>query len=197
MPYERTDFFFSLVSRLASITMFIHPRKKICSSRLNCINFIRCVFLSAFMFTTLLYFGSENFSMNWKRLFLKAPQPRGGLLPQLRFTHLKPLVDMFANLTQVTPTRTDCMFATEEFSDLKELETKQTIFLLIIVSTAPSRRIRRDAIRRTWWTKCHGEVSISWLENKVAKNRLSFVKFKPIKFRHHRFRVVQVIGHHD
>ncbi|XP_068675382.1 uncharacterized protein [Montipora foliosa] len=169
--------------------MFIHPRRKICSSRLNCIKFIRCVFLSAFMFTTLLYFGSENFSMNWKRLFFKAPKPRGGLLPQLRFTHLQLLVDMFANLTQVTPNRNDCMFATEEFSDLKELETKQTIFLLIIVSTAPSRRDRRDAIRQTWWTKCHGEVRCKFFTDgiqipKEDKAKLSNEKhiYKDIEF---------------
>ena len=89
--------------------------------------------------TTMLHFGSENFSLNYRRLSLERPQPRGGLLPQRRFTHLQPLVDMFANLTQVTPSRSDCMVSTTEFSDLKEPETKQTILLLTIVSTAPSR----------------------------------------------------------
>ena len=148
--------------------MFLLSREKICSAPVSRITFICSVFVFAFMVTTMLHFGSENFSLNYRRLFLERPQPRGGLLPQRGFTHLQPLVDMFANLTQVTPGRSDCMVSTTEFSDLKEPETKQTILLLIIVSTAPSRQERREAIRQTWWTKCHGEVSISWLENKVV-----------------------------
>ena len=149
--------------------MFIRPRKKICSAPVSRITFICCVFLFAFMVTTMLHFGTENFSLNYKRLYFKRPQGRGGFPLQPGFTHLQPLVDMFANLAQVTPNRRDCMFLTTELSDLKEPETKQAIFLLIIVSTAPSRRDRREAIRQTWWTKCHGEVSISWLENEVAE----------------------------
>ncbi|XP_068676382.1 uncharacterized protein [Montipora foliosa] len=138
--------------------MFILSREKICSVPVSRVTFVCSVFVFAFTVTTMLHFRSENFSLNYRRLFLERPQPRGGLLPQRRFTHLQPLVDMFANLTQVTPGRSDCMVSTTEFSDLKEPETKQTILLLIIVSTAPSRQERREAIRQTWWTKCHGEV---------------------------------------
>ena len=100
--------------------MFIRPRKEICSAPVSRITFICCVFLFAFMVTTMLHFGTENFSLNYKRLYLKRPQGRGGVLLQPGFTHLKPLVDMFANLTQVTPNRRDCMFSTTEFSDLKQ-----------------------------------------------------------------------------
>ncbi|XP_068675190.1 uncharacterized protein [Montipora foliosa] len=169
--------------------MFIRPRKKICSAPVSRITFICCVFLFAFMVTTMLHFGTENFSLNYKRLYLKRPQIRGGVLLQPGFTHLKPLVDMFANLTQVTPNRRDCMFSTTEFSDLKQPETKQTIFLLIIVSTAPSRRDRREAITQTWWTKCHGEVRCKFFTDgiqipKENKEKLSNEKqiYKDIEF---------------
>ena len=94
-----------------------------------------------------------------------------GLLPQIRFTHLQPLVDMFANLSQVTPSKRDCMFETADFSDLKELETKEAVFLVITLNTAPSRKERREAVRQTWWKKCGGEVSIIPQENKASCQR--------------------------
>ncbi|XP_068677014.1 uncharacterized protein [Montipora foliosa] len=175
--------------------MFIHRRKKICSTRQSCA--ILWVFLSALALSALLNFGSDlSVSRTLQRLFIKAPQPgahdSGGLLPQLRFTHLQPLVNMFANLTHVKPSRSDCMFSTTEFSDLKELETKQTIFLLIIVSTAPSRQERRDAIRQTWWTNCHGEVRCKFFTDGIQipkqdkvnlaneKNIYKDIEFQPV-----------------
>ena len=79
----------------------------------------------------------------------------------LNFSHLQPLRDMFAKLTIMTPNKSDCMVAPAEFSNLTELENKIPVFLLIVVSTAPSRQDRREAIRKTWWTKCGGEVSVS------------------------------------
>ena len=83
----------------------------------------------------------------------------------LKYTHLKPLKEMFANLTGQQRDRmlnkSDCMVAVSEFSDLKELEEKRNVLLLVIVSSAPSRRLRRTIIRQTWWGKCHGKVSIT------------------------------------
>jgi len=76
----------------------------------------------------------------------------------LKFPHLQPLRDMFANLTIMKPSKSDCIVASAEFSDLTELEKKIPVFLLIVVSTAPSRQDRREAIRQTWGTKCGGEV---------------------------------------
>lgn len=40
--------------------------------------------------------------------------------------------------------------------DFKELESKKKLSLLIIVSTAPGRFKRRQAIRDTWWKHCNG-----------------------------------------
>lgn len=40
--------------------------------------------------------------------------------------------------------------------DFKELESKRKLLLLIIVSTAPRRFKRRQAIRDTWWKHCIG-----------------------------------------
>jgi len=47
--------------------------------------------------------------------------------------------------------------------DFKDLgRNKQKVLLLIIVSTAPQRFERRQAIRNTWWKHCNGsQVNIS------------------------------------
>lgn len=46
-------------------------------------------------------------------------------------------------------------------SDIRDLgENKSRVLLVIIVSTAPVRWERRDAIRQTWWKHCRAkEVS--------------------------------------
>ena len=46
-------------------------------------------------------------------------------------------------------------------SHIRDLgENKSRVLLVIIVSTAPLRRERRDAIRQTWWKHCDAkEVS--------------------------------------
>ena len=119
-------------------------------------------FFAAFVVTLLLYTErrSWNFEMV-KKIFptyvKKFEIPR----TKLNFSHLQPLRNMFAKLTVKTPKKSDCMVAPAEFSDLTELENKIPVFLLIVVSTAPSRQDRREAIRKTWWTKCGGEVSVS------------------------------------
>ncbi|KAJ7386562.1 hypothetical protein OS493_008699 [Desmophyllum pertusum] len=41
-------------------------------------------------------------------------------------------------------------------SDLQEVNNKVSVLLLVIVSTAPSRYERREAIRATWWKNCDG-----------------------------------------
>ena len=50
--------------------------------------------------------------------------------------------------------------------DFKELESKRKLLLLIIVSTAPRRFKRRQAIRDTWWKHCIGsQVKKQWIVN--------------------------------
>ena len=45
-------------------------------------------------------------------------------------------------------------------SSLQEVDNKVSVLLLLIVTTAPSRFDRREAIRVTWWKNCDGaEVS--------------------------------------
>lgn len=45
-------------------------------------------------------------------------------------------------------------------------ENKSRVLLVIIVSTAPVRWERRDAIRRTWWKYCNDkEVSVAFNGN--------------------------------
>ena len=83
----------------------------------------------------------------------------------LRYTHLQPLKELFANLTKesqrnLNGNKTDCMFSVQGLSDLEEIENKRDVFLLIIVSSAPSWSGRRAAIRDTWWKHCHGKVSL-------------------------------------
>ena len=115
-------------------------------------------FFSASMVTLLLYMERREIpSVKF------TPYPRKIEITRttLNFSHLQPLRDMFAKLTIRTPNKSDCMVDPAEFSNLTELENKTPVFLLIVVSTAPSRQDRREAIRKTWWTKCGGEVSVS------------------------------------
>jgi len=122
-----------------------------------------CILLAAFfaasIVTLLLYterrsWHSEMVNKIFKTYAKKFEIPR----TRLNFSHLQPLREMFAKLTIKTPKKSDCMVEPAEFSDLTELENKIPVFLLIVVSTAPSRQDRREAIRKTWWTKCGGEV---------------------------------------
>ena len=93
--------------------------------------------------------------------------------PAKKYDHLRPLREMFVNASKVTHTgqrsnyeRTWQTNATPMFqlSDLQEVDNKVSVKLLVIVTTAPSRYKRRDAIRATWWRKCDGiEVSFKVL----------------------------------
>lgn len=63
---------------------------------------------------------------------------------------------MFANASKVKGQRSNML----NVSDLQEVQNKEPVLLLLIVTTAPSRYERREAIRHTWWKKCDGtEVS--------------------------------------
>ena len=138
---------------------FQHRGKKIYLLRWSCI-----LFCLTFVFTSLLYFGSEKFSTKFKifnEMYFKESSKDG---QPLKFPHLQPLRDMFANLTIMKPSKSDCMVASAEFSNLTELEKKIPAFLLIVVSTAPSRQDRREAIRKTWGTKCDGEVCVDYID---------------------------------
>ena len=140
--------------------MLLPRLRRMSFRRSSCIVTVLGVLCSAVVFTSLLYFGSEKFSSKFRTFnemyfkeFSKDGQP-------LKFPHLQPLRDMFADLTVMKPNKSECMVASAEFSDLKELEKKIAVFLLIVVSTAPSRQDRREAIRQTWGTKCRGEVCV-------------------------------------
>ena len=125
--------------------MFRHRSKKIYFLRWSCI-----LFCFTSVFTSLLYFSTKFKIFN-------DGQP-------LKFPHLQPLRDMFADLTVMKPNKSECMVASAEFSDLTELKKKIPVFLLVVVSTAPSRQDRREAIRQTWGTKCGGEVCIGYID---------------------------------
>lgn len=109
-------------------------------------------FFSYYAFLWLSYFARETFYVNRQELGVKRPQ--------FWFSHLQPLQDMFRNLTIDREDKDDCMVASDEFSDLDEKGVKESVLLVIVVSTAPSRQDRREAIRQTWWTKCGGKVSV-------------------------------------
>ena len=49
-----------------------------------------------------------------------------------------------------------------DLSNLEERKRKANIFLLVILSTAPSRQKRRAAIRETWWNKCHSDGKVNY-----------------------------------
>ena len=73
---------------------------------------------------------------------------------------------MFANVSKVkvTEQRSNIVGSTVQrklnVTDLREVQNKVSVLLLLIVTTAPSRYDRREAIRQTWWKKCDGvEVS--------------------------------------
>ena len=73
---------------------------------------------------------------------------------------------MFANASKVKVTEqtSNIVGSTVQrklnVTDLQEVQNKVSVLLLLIVTTAPSRYDRREAIRQTWWKKCDGvEVS--------------------------------------
>ena len=142
--------------------MFLQRLRRMSFRRSTCI--VLGVLCSAVVFTSLLHFGSEKFSSKFRTLnemyFKESSKDR----QPLKFPHLQPLRDMFANLTIMKPSKSDCMVASAEFSDLTELEEKIPVFLLIVVSSAPSRQDRREAIRKTWGTKCGGEVCVGYID---------------------------------
>ena len=90
----------------------------------------------------------------------------------IQYDRLQPLREMFLDASQVKDTghgsnpvvmalkaSTSSML---NVSDLQENGNKVSVLLLLIVTTAPSRHERREAIRETWWKKCDGiEVSES------------------------------------
>ena len=86
----------------------------------------------------------------------------------LRYKRLKPLREMFANASKVKikvkEQRPNIEGSTVQrklnVTNLQEVQNKVSVLLLLIVTTAPSRYERREAIRQTWWKKCDGvEVS--------------------------------------
>lgn len=88
------------------------------------------------------------------------------------YNRLQPLIDMFYNaskgkvlneqrqifaLGDKWPSVAHSML---NMSSLQEVDNKVSVLLLLIVTTAPSRFDRREAIRATWWKNCDGaEVS--------------------------------------
>ena len=84
----------------------------------------------------------------------------------LKYNRLQPLRDMFTNASKVKVKgqRSDIEGPTVQrklnVTDIQEVQNKVSVLLLLIVTTAPSRYDRREAIRQTWWKKCDGvEVS--------------------------------------
>ena len=66
--------------------------------------------------------------------------------------------------------------------DFKELESKRKLLLLIIVSTAPRRFKRRQAIRDTWWKHCIGsQVKKKLVSNMVLKTSELFITYHMLK----------------
>ena len=87
------------------------------------------------------------------------------------YNRLQPLVDMFNNASKAGAINRGQMSTLEgtwqsmapsmlNMSRLQEADNKVSVLLLLIVTTAPSRYDRREAIRATWWKNCDGiEVS--------------------------------------
>ena len=85
--------------------------------------------------------------------------------PARKYEHLQPLREMFANASkgkdagqrsnheQSWQAKNSSIL---RLSDLQEVDNKVSVLLLMIVSTAPSRYIRRKVIRDTLWKKCDG-----------------------------------------
>ncbi len=103
----------------------------------------------------------------------------------INYARLQPLREMFANASKVKETgqRSNPKGSTLQrkaasmlnVSDLQEVRNKESVLLLLIVTTAPSRYDRRKAIRDTWWKKCDGnEVSL-----KAATIKFRYKQFRP------------------
>lgn len=84
--------------------------------------------------------------------------------PLVKYDRLQPLRDMFANASKVKVAGSTVQRKLN-VTDLQEVQNKESVLLLLIVTTAPSRYDRREAIRQTWWKKCDGiNVSSTQLE---------------------------------
>ena len=70
--------------------------------------------------------------------------------------------------------RTHPVFGTYSVSRINK--RKKRVNVLVIVSSAPKRRDRRDSIRRTWWKQCVPT-------KKVCKYHQTFSKGKLLKFK--------------
>lgn len=125
---------------------------------------VGCVSLAVLL---VIFFVIINFNFS--------PWPLGRQLTgrsTINYARLQPLREMFANASKVKKTgqRSNPKGSTLQIkaasmlnvSDLQEVRNKESVLLLLIVTTAPSRYDRRKAIRDTWWKKCDGiEVSLS------------------------------------
>ena len=74
----------------------------------------------------------------------------------IKYGRLQPLREMFANASKVKPPGQRSnpggskAASMSNASDLQEVLSKQSVLLLLIVTTAPSKYDRRQAIRETW-----------------------------------------------
>lgn len=101
--------------------------------------------------------GSNNASDNFKRRL------RENIEKFIKQERLLPLKTMFEDAKRKgleTDRRMNWNNNTQPLplEDLNELNYKPRVLLLAIVSSAPKRQDRRNAIRQAWWKKCFGKV---------------------------------------
>lgn len=88
---------------------------------------------------------------------------------QIKEDSLLPLREMFAKAGEEAKRREKALNLTSlevPLTDLSVIDDKLKphVLLLVVVSSAASRKDRRNAIRQTWWKKCGAEnVSVSTL----------------------------------
>lgn len=87
--------------------------------------------------------------------FSKLPQQVMNSIPKFLYKSFHNFSSFTGNLDSVVSKE---LSRTSQVIDFKDLgNNKEKVLLLIIVSTAPQRLDRRQAIRDTWWKHCTGD----------------------------------------
>ena len=108
---------------------------------------------------------------------LKEEESREG---QSQVDRLWPLREMFAKAGAEYKEKVKALNWTSTevpLSDLRVKASKLEVILLVIVSSAPERQDRRNAIRETWWKRCSQVVCLAIFFNLSLDSVLMYLTF--------------------
>ena len=148
-------------------------------------NALRCLFCASFLWVIFIVvvfcighqgsFKRKIVKRNWRSSHLKYTQLQSqkqnfgnsmvgvSKTRRLKQRSLLPLKVMFANAGEKDKEREKLLqwnSINVPLTDLRVKANKPQALLLVIVSSAPARHDRRNAIRETWWKRCNEKVRL-------------------------------------